>query len=85
MKSGVELRHVGESPGVEVVEHALIFGELVGVFFEESVGGGGDGVFDPEGSGNPFGKLGLAHSQLALESENKGSGAREGKVALDKG
>lgn len=63
-----------------MVEHARVFDgafkvrpcrEAVGIFVEESIGGGIDSCSNAKGLGNTFAELGFASAEIALESENK--------------
>lgn len=60
MESGFEFGHVRQTPSIDVVEHTLIFAYVIGIFVEEGVGGGIDGIGDTKGCSNAFAKLSFA-------------------------
>lgn len=49
----------------------MILGGMVGIFVEESIGGGGNGLSESEGLGDAFTKLSLASAKLSLESKDE--------------
>lgn len=70
MESRLDLGGVGESPSIQMIEDAVIFGGKVVVFVQKGVSGRGNCFGDPEHFGNAFAELGFANTEVALESEN---------------